>query len=118
MEIMKVVWGEGGPARRTVQRRLRPPRDWCYATVKLTMDRMVAKDSWKSTRFATSSSSDPASAKSRPGEASSARCSSGPSATALTPMLKFLIEHEGSSKEEAAGSFAEFVKNVEKNKKD
>ena len=42
-EIMRVVWDKEPCAAGTVQETLAATRDWCYATVKLTMDRMVAK---------------------------------------------------------------------------
>jgi BlaI family penicillinase repressor len=114
-EIMKVVWEKEPCAAGTVQEALAATRDWCYATVKLTMDRMVAKgflevNKIRNLQLFRSCISE---VEARRGELRKMlkRAFGG----ALTPMLKFLIEHEGLSKEEAT-ELREFVQRAEKEK--
>jgi BlaI family penicillinase repressor len=114
-EIMKVVWEKEPCAAGTVQEALAATRDWCYATVKLTMDRMVAKgflqiDRIRNLQLFRSCISE---VEARRGELRKmlGRAFGG----ALTPMLKFLIEHEGLSKDEAA-ELRELVKKADKGK--
>jgi BlaI family penicillinase repressor len=101
-EIMKVVWEKEPCAAGTVQEALAATRDWCYATVKLTMDRMVAKGFLEINRIRNLQlfRSCISEVEARRGELRKMlkRAFGG----ALTPMLKFLIEHEGLSKDEAA----------------
>jgi len=111
-EIMKVVWEKEPCAAGTVQEALAATRDWCYATVKLTMDRMVAKgfleiNKIRNLQLFRSCISE---VEARRGELRKMlkRAFGG----ALTPMLKFLIEHEGLSKNEAA-ELRELVKKAE-----
>ena len=111
-EIMKVVWEKEPCAAGTVQEALAATRDWCYATVKLTMDRMVAKgfleiNKIRNLQLFRSCISE---VEARRGELRKMlkRAFGG----ALTPMLKFLIEHEGLSKEEAA-ELRDFVKKAD-----
>lgn len=101
-EIMNVVWDKEPCAAGTVQEALAKSRDWAYATVKLTMDRMVTKgfleiNKIRNLQLFRSCISE---VEARRGELRKMlkRAFGG----ALTPMLKFLIEHEGLSKEEAA----------------
>ncbi|MBP7051228.1 MAG: BlaI/MecI/CopY family transcriptional regulator [Phycisphaerae bacterium] len=101
-EIMKVVWEKEPCAAGTVQEALAATRDWCYATVKLTMDRMVEKgfleiEKIRNLQLFQSCISE---VEARRGELRKmlTRAFGG----TLTPMLKFLIEHEGLSREEAA----------------
>ena len=101
-EIMKVVWENEPCAAGTVQEALAQTRDWAYATVKVTMDRMVKKgflemDRIRNLQLFHSSISE---VEARRGELRKMlkRAFDG----ALTPMLKFLIQHEGLSREEAA----------------
>ena len=100
-EIMKVVWEKEPCAAGTVQEALAATRDWCYATVKLTMDRMVEKgfleiEKIRNLQLFRSCVSE---VEARRGELRRmlARAFNG----ALTPLVQFLIEHEGLSKEEA-----------------
>jgi BlaI family transcriptional regulator, penicillinase repressor len=115
-EIMQVVWEQEPCAAGTVQEALAATRDWCYATVKLTMDRMVAKGFLQVERIRNLHlfRSCISEVEARQGELRKmlTRAFGG----ALTPMLKFLIEHEGLSEEEAAELRA-FVKKVGKGKK-
>jgi BlaI family penicillinase repressor len=114
-EIMRVVWEKEPCAAGTVQEALAATRDWCYATVKLTMDRMVAKGFLEIERIRNLQlfRSCLSEVEARRGELRKTlkRAFGG----TLTPMLKFLIEHEGLSKEEAAELRA-FVKKAEKGK--
>jgi BlaI family penicillinase repressor len=114
-EIMRVVWDKEPCAAGTVQETLAATRDWCYATVKLTMDRMVAKgfleiNKIRNLQLFRSCISE---VEARRGELRKMlnRAFGG----ALTPMLKFLIQHEGLSQEEAA-ELREFVKKAEQGK--
>lgn len=101
-EIMNVVWDKEPCAAGTVQEALAKSRDWAYATVKLTMDRMVKKGFLEINRIRNLQlfRSCITEVEARRGELRKmlTRAFGG----ALTPMLKFLIEHEGLSKEEAA----------------
>jgi BlaI family penicillinase repressor len=114
-EIMRVVWEKQPCAAGTVQEALAATRDWCYATVKLTMDRMVAKgfleiNKIRNLQLFRSCISE---VEARRGELRKMlkRAFGG----ALTPMLKFLIQHEGLSKDEAV-ELRELVKKAEHGK--
>jgi BlaI family penicillinase repressor len=101
-EILKVVWEKEPCAAGTVQEALAATRDWCYATVKLTMDRMVAKGFLQIERIRNLQlfRSCISEVEARRGELR--RMLGRAFGGALTPMLKFLVEHEGLSREEAA----------------
>jgi BlaI family penicillinase repressor len=101
-EIMKVVWERQPCAAGTVQEELARTRDWAYSTVKTTMDRMVEKGFLKIERIRnlqlfTACVSE---VEAKRGELRKMlkRAFDG----ALTPMMQFLIEHEGLSQEEAS----------------
>jgi len=115
-EIMQVVWEKEPCAAGTVQEALVATRDWCYATVKLTMDRMVAKGFLQIERIRNLQlfHSCISEVEARRGELRKmlARAFGG----VLKPMLKFLIEYEGLSKDDAA-ELREFVNKAEKGKK-
>ncbi|MBP8302608.1 MAG: BlaI/MecI/CopY family transcriptional regulator [Phycisphaerae bacterium] len=102
-EILKVVWKEEPCAAGTVQEALAQSKDWAYATVKSTMDRMVEKGFLEITRIRNlqlfRSSISQVDAKRGELRKLLRRAFDG----ALTPMVQFLIEHEGLSKEEASG---------------
>ena len=108
-EILKVVWEKEPCAAGTVQEALAQSKDWAYATVKSTMDRMVEKGFLEITRIRNLQlfRSCLSQVEARRGELRKmlARAFNG----ALTPLVQFLIEHEGLSKEEAAG-LRRFVK--------
>ncbi len=100
-EIMKVVWEKQPCTAGTVQEMLVKSRDWAYSTVKTTMDRMAEKGFLTIERIrnlqlfrACISEVD---AKRGEFRKMLKRAFDG----ALTPMMQFLIEHEGLSKEEA-----------------
>src|SRR4030066_1336190 len=107
-EIMKVVWEKQPCAAGTVQEALVKSKNWAYSTIKTTMDRMVEKGFLEIERIRNlqlfhSSISE---VDARRGEFRKMlkRAFNG----ALTPMMQFLIEHEGISKREAA-QLREFV---------
>jgi len=107
-EIMRVVWEKEPCAAGTVQEALAESKDWAYATVKVTMDRMVEKGFLKIEKIRNLQlfRSCISEVQARRGELRKMlkRGFGG----ALTPLLKFLIEHEGLSREEAA-QLREFV---------
>jgi BlaI family penicillinase repressor len=100
--IMKVVWEKEPCAAGTVQEALAKRKDWAYSTVKTTMDRMVEKgfleiDKIRNLQLFRSRISE-VDAKWGEFHRMLKRAFDG----ALTPMMQFLIEHEGLSKDEAA----------------
>ena len=101
-EIMKVVWEKEPCAAGTVQETLAKSRDRAYSTVKTTMDRMAEKgflqiERIRNLQLFKSCISD-VDAKRGEFRKMLKRAFDG----ALTPMMQFLIEHEGLSKEEAS----------------
>jgi len=107
-EIMKVVWEKQPCAAGTVQELLAKSRGWAYSTVKTTMDRMVEKGILKIEKIRNlqlfSSRINEIDAKRGEFRRMLKRAFDG----ALTPMMQFLIEHEGLSKDEAI-QLREFV---------
>jgi BlaI family transcriptional regulator, penicillinase repressor len=101
-EILKVVWEKEPCAAGTVQEALAKSKDWAYATVKSTMDRMVEKRFLEITRIRNlqlfRSSISQVDAKRGELRKLLRRAFDG----ALTPMVQFLIEHEGLSRDEAS----------------
>jgi len=101
-DIMKVVWEKEPCAAGTVQETLAQTRDRAYSTVKTTMDRMVEKGFLEIERIRNLQlfRSCVSEVDARRGEFRKMlkRAFDG----ALTPMMQFLIEHEGLSKEEAS----------------
>ena len=101
-EIMKVVWKKEPCAAGTVQETLAENRSRAYSTVKTTMDRMVEKGFLKIEKIRNLQlfKSRISEVDARRGEFRRMlkRAFDG----ALTPMMQFLIEHEGLSKEEAS----------------
>ena len=94
--------GKGPCAAGTVQEALAKSRDWAYSTIKTTMDRMVEKgfleiDKIRNLQLFRSCISE-VDAKRGEFRKMLKRAFDG----ALTPMMQFLIEHEGLSKDEAA----------------
>ena len=100
--IMKVVWEHEPCAAGTVQEELTDSKGWAYATVKTTMDRMARKGFLKVDRIRNlqlfSSCITPVDAKRLEFRKMLKRAFDG----ALTPMMQFLIEHEGLSTKQAA----------------
>ena len=100
--IMKVVWENEPCAAGTVQDILSNSKDWAYSTVKTTMDRMANKGFLKIQKIRNlqlfSSTISEVDAKRGEFRKMLQRAFDG----ALTPMMQFLIEHEGLSKAESA----------------
>jgi len=101
-EIMKVVWEKQPCAAGTVQETLAKSRDRAYSTVKTTMDRMNEKgfleiEKIRNLQLFKSCISE-VDAKRGEFRKMLKRAFDG----ALTPMMQFLIEHEGLSKAESA----------------
>lgn len=101
-EIMKIVWEKEPCAAGTVQETLAGSRNWAYSTVKTTMDRMVEKGLLEIERIRNlqlfKSRVSEVDAKRGEFRKMLKRAFDG----ALTPMMQFLIEHEGISAEDAA----------------
>jgi BlaI family penicillinase repressor len=104
-EIMKVVWEKEPCAAGTVQETLAlhgETRSKAYSTVKTTMDRMVEKGFLKIEKIRNlqlfKSCISEIDAKRGEFRKMLKRAFDG----ALTPMMQFLIEHEGLSKTEAS----------------
>lgn len=99
--IMEVVWEHQPCAAGTVQEALTSSRDWSYATVKVTMDRMVKKGFLKMKKVRNlqlfSASIDKVAAQQSELRRVLKRAFDG----ALTPMMQFLVDHEGISSEDA-----------------
>jgi len=115
-EIMKVVWEKEPCAAGTVQEALAKNRDRAYSTVKTTMDRMTEKgflqiEKIRNLQLFRSCISE-VDAKRGEFRKMLKRAFDG----ALTPMMQFLIEHEGLSKTESA-QLRKLV-NKAKNRKD
>jgi BlaI family penicillinase repressor len=101
-EIMKVVWEKEPCAAGTVQDVLTKSRDRAYSTVKTIMDRMVEKgflriEKIRNVQLFRSCVSE-IDAKRGEFYRMLKRAFDG----ALTPMMQFLIEHEGVSKKQAS----------------
>ncbi len=100
--IMKVVWDQEPCTAGAVQEALADTKNWAYSTVKTTMDRMAEKGYLAVERIRNlqrfrSNLSD-VEAKRAEFRKMLHRAFDG----ALTPMMQFLIEHEGLSRDEAA----------------
>jgi len=115
-EIMKVVWDKEPCAAGTVQETLTKDRNRAYSTVKTTMDRMAEKglleiEKIRNLQLFKSCISE-IDAKRGEFRKMLKRAFDG----ALTPMMQFLIEHEGLSKKEAS-QLRDLVKSAEKRKR-
>jgi BlaI family penicillinase repressor len=101
-EIMRVVWQKEPCAAGDVQEELARSRNWAYSTVKTLMDRMVEKGLLRIEKIRNlqlfRSCIDQAEARRREFRKMLQRAFDG----ALTPMMQFLVEHEGLSRQEAA----------------
>lgn len=100
--IMKVVWEQEPCTAGTVQEMLADTRNWAYSTVKTTMDRMAEKgfltiERMRNLQLFRASISD-VDAKRAEFRRMLKRAFDG----ALTPMMQFLLEDEGLSKDEVA----------------
>ena len=99
---MRVVWDKQPCTAGTVQEELGATRDRAYSTVKTTMDRMVEKRLLRIEKIRNlqlfSSCISEVEAKRGEFRKMLKRAFDG----ALTPLMQFLIEHEGLSPQEAA----------------
>jgi len=95
------LWENEPCAAGTVQDALAKSRDWAYSTVKTTMDRMAAKGLLEIQKIRNlqlfSSVISEVDAKRGEFRKMLKRAFDG----ALTPMMQFLIDHEGLSKAES-----------------
>ncbi|MHC4534873.1 MAG: BlaI/MecI/CopY family transcriptional regulator [Planctomycetota bacterium] len=100
--VMKVVWENEPCTAGTVREALAKSKDWAYSTVKTTMDRMTNKGFLNIQKIRNlqlfSSAISEVDAKRGEFRKMLQRAFDG----ALTPMMQFLIEHEGLSKAESA----------------
>ena len=115
-EIMKVIWEKEPCAAGTVQEKLTKERNRAYSTVKTTMDRMVEKgfleiDKIRNLQLFKSRISQ-IDAKRGEFRKMLTRAFDG----ALTPMMQFLIEHEGLSNTEAS-QLRDLVNSAKKQKR-
>ena len=101
-EIMRVVWDRQPCTAGTVQEELAATRDRAYSTIKTTMDRMAEKGLLRIERIRNlqlfRSCVSEVEAKRGEFRRMLKRAFDG----ALTPMMQFLLEHEGLSPQEAA----------------
>ena len=99
--LMKVVWENEPCAAGTVQEALAKTKGWAYSTVKTTLDRMVDKGLLKVQKIRNlqlfSSMVDQVEARRGELYRMLRRAFDG----ALTPMMQFLVEHEGLSGDDA-----------------
>ncbi len=100
-EIMSVVWEQEPCAAGTIQEELADSRDWAYGTVKKTMDRMVEKGFLEMSKIRNLQLFRSCISEVEAQRAEFQRMLKRGFGGALTPMLKFLIQHGGLSREEA-----------------
>jgi BlaI family penicillinase repressor len=99
--VMRAVWKHQPCAAGTVQEALATSKGWAYSTVKTTMDRMVRKGLLQVQTIRNlhlySATVDEVEAKRGEFYRMLQRAFDG----ALTPMVQFLVEHEGLSAQDA-----------------
>jgi BlaI family penicillinase repressor len=100
--IMRVVWKKGPCTAGTVQETLSKSRDWAYSTVKTTMDRMAEKGFLRIEKIRNLQLFRSCISEIDAKRAEFRKMLKLAFDGALTPMMQFLIEHEGISKDEAA----------------
>ncbi|MCP4261584.1 MAG: BlaI/MecI/CopY family transcriptional regulator [Planctomycetes bacterium] len=115
-EIMKVVWKKEPCAAGTVQEVLTESRDRAYSTVKTTMDRMVEKGFLRIEKIRNLQLFRSCISKVEAKRGEFHRMLKRAFDGALTPMMQFLIEHEGISKKQAS-ELRRLVNKAEKEKK-
>ena len=115
--IIEVVWEHQPCAAGTVQEALAASKDWSYATVKITMDRMVKKGFLEVAKIRNlqlfSAVIDKVAARRFELHGMLRRAFDG----ALAPMMQFLVDHEGLSPEDAQ-YLRQLADKVEKHKGD
>lgn len=100
--IMRVVWEKGPCAAGTVQEALAKSKDWAYSTVKTTMDRMEEKGFLEIDQVRNLQLFRPRISEVDAKRGEFRRMLKRAFDGALTPMMQFLIEHEGLSGKEAS----------------
>jgi len=100
--IMRVVWENEPCAAGTVQEALAESKEWAYSTVKTTMDRMVKKGFLRIEKIRNLQLFKACISEIEAKRGELRRMLKRAFDGALTPMMQFLIEHEGLSKEESA----------------
>lgn len=100
-EIMKVVWEKEPCTAGSVQEVLAGNRDRAYSTVKTTMDRMVEKGFLRIEKVRNLQLFHACISKIEAKRGEFQRMLKRAFDGALTPMMQFLIEHEGISKKQA-----------------
>lgn len=115
-EIMRIVWEKEPCTAGMVQEELAQDKDKAYSTIKTTMDRMVDKGFLQIRKMRNlqlfKSCVSEIDAKRGEFRRMLKRAFDG----ALTPMMQFLIEHEGLSKKEAS-ELRNLVGKMQKRKK-
>ena len=101
-EIMKVVWEKEPCTAGTVQEILAGNRNRAYSTVKTTMDRMVEKGFLRIEKVRNLQLFHACISKIEAKRGEFQRMLKRAFDGALTPMMQFLIEHEGISKKQAS----------------
>src|SRR3989339_1691927 len=98
--ILQAVWELEPVAAPTVQEALHSQKGWAYTTVKTMMDRMVKKGLLKTEKIRNLYLYRSAVTRDQARKSEIARTLKRAFDGALTPMMQFLIEREGLSKEE------------------
>jgi BlaI family transcriptional regulator, penicillinase repressor len=101
-EIMKIVWEKEPCPAGTVQEALAQNRDRAYSTVKTIMDRMVEKGFLRIEKIRNLQLFHSCISKIDAKRGEFHRMLKRAFDGALTPMMQFLIEHEGISKKQAS----------------
>jgi BlaI family penicillinase repressor len=98
--ILQAVWELEPCAAPTVQETLADEKGWAYTTVKTMMDRMVKKGLLKKEKIRNLYLYSSAVTRAQARKSEIARTLKRAFDGALTPMMQFLIEQEGLSKDE------------------
>ncbi len=114
--IMKVVWESQPCAAGTVQEALEKSKDWAYSTVKTTMDRMVIKGLLEITKIRNLQLFSPRISEDDAKKGEFRKMLKRAFDGALTPMMQFLIEQEGLSKDELS-QLRQFADKAQQKKK-
>jgi BlaI family penicillinase repressor len=98
--ILQAVWQFEPCAAPTVQETLKDEKGWAYTTVKTMMDRMVKKGLLKKEKIRNLYLYNSAVTRAQARKSEITRVLKRAFDGALTPMMQFLIEQEGLSKDE------------------
>jgi BlaI family penicillinase repressor len=100
--IIQTVWDKQPCAAPTVQEELQNVKSWSYSTVKTMMDRMVGKGFLRIEKIRNLQLFTPCISEVEAKRGEFRRMLKRAFDGALTPMMQFLIEHEGLSAAEAS----------------